>query len=134
MQALWSKDHVNRTILSVSTLNCFVPNQENESHIECAQEHLFSEYVNKQRMPSSHAISLSCTPRLVKSGLDLVESCIGTTRWVTLVVGKRLGSHLIQTLAEKDTGTQVESFHGPIGLIQGYASATFMDFCGVEGL
>lgn len=50
------------------------------------------------------------------------------------MVGKWLGRHLIQILAEKGIGTQVDSFHGTAGLIQAYAIATLTDFCGVEGL
>lgn len=50
------------------------------------------------------------------------------------------GWHLIKMLAERDIGTQVDSFHGAVCPIQGCAAATLMYFCvhwggrGCEGL
>lgn len=35
----------------------------------------------------------------------------------------------MQMPAERDVGTQVDSFHGAVCPIQGYAAATLMDFC-----
>lgn len=39
------------------------------------------------------------------------------------------GWHLIKMLAERDIGTQVDSFHGAVCPIQGCAAATLMYFC-----